>query len=49
MGSTVDRVGCLSSSLCIYSAPNCSKALVCSAVYGTVYYIEPLKAFYKSM
>ena len=33
-------VGCLSSRLCIYCAPNCSG--VCSAAYGTVYYKEPL-------
>ena len=40
------RAGYLSSWLCIYSAPNCSKAWsVYSAAYATVYYKEPLKSF----
>ena len=42
-GSNPDRDGYCSSWLCIYSAPNCSKAW--SAAYGTVHYKEALKSF----
>ena len=45
LGSNPGQVGYLSSRLCIYSAPNCSKVGVYSDVYGTVHYNEPLKSF----
>ena len=45
-GSNPVRAGYLSSWLCIYSAPNCSKAWsVYSAAYATVYCRETLKSF----
>ena len=45
-GSNPGRAGYLSSWLCRYSAPNCSKACsVYSATYATVYYKEPLNTF----
>ena len=43
-GSNPGLDGYLSSWLCIYSAPNCSKAMY-SAAYGTVHYKEPLQSF----
>ena len=45
-GSKPGRAGYFLSWLCIYSAPNCSKAYgVYSAAYGTVKNTETLKSF----
>ena len=44
-GSNPGRGGYLSSWLCIYRAPNCSKAWSVQWAYGTVHYKEPLKSF----
>ena len=49
LGSNPGRVGYLLSQLCIYSAPDCSKARsVQWCLYGIVYHKEPLKLFDKS-
>ena len=52
-GLHLGRVGCSSSRLCIYIAyrfvrQTVQRPVVCSAVYGTVHYKEPLKSFDKS-
>ena len=44
LGSDLGRFGL---GLCTYSVPR-SRPGECSAVYGTVYYKEPLKSFDKS-
>ena len=46
LGSNPGRVGCSSSSLCIYTVLQTVQSLgVCCAVCGTVHYKEPLKSF----
>ena len=50
--SNPGRVRCVSSRLCIYSAPNCSKAWsaqCCLWYYMYMHYKEPLKSFDKNI
>ena len=48
LGSNSKRAGCISSGLCIFSAPNGSKHWSVQCVYGIVHCKEPLQSFDKS-